>query len=538
MGTWSLPLLLALLAEVVRVRSQMMRETYETCTADEGYLAKCGPGANCFIIDGYPTCHCVLDIATGMPLAGNPYKACTWDITGEWQLYSYFSKRSGFHQEILSPISNEPFIIRLDRTDAILKTRYMTGAIFVITALSAFALGVCGRAFLDVKDNTTIIFEQAEGFLSGTGRGAVMRTALMDTSLRKMFPLTRKAKDRWNMWGKWQKQDGATVKVLKLKKPHGWPVFFNKSWRYWSAYWMNDDSFGAPLLRLSTALFLDKTLKSEQVNFQTDSRFIQTGWYGALEFGSQRISIYSPADGKEIFSLLKVDDMPAFTPFSRAAGLIGSQALQPTTTTYVGSSTTMSIEVEQPNATETAPGSFSDQSEVNVINRLADRPAPRLVGGAASTARREIISRREGGPVDTPRSLLTDTGSDLPDGFSLDEGFIGECEAISDFEGDEIDAFQLNPTIEEMIMMKDPSLMGAGSVRLGEAVQIGKDGKARRLQRQGPVSLSTMGGGMDAYSPTASQAAGQTWYEEIEARYQAALLFEKQQFEASGFSLF
>lgn len=297
----------------------MVTEVYETCTAMEGQIARCGPGANCFIIGGIPSCQCIIDVATGLPLAGNPYKACTWDISGTWQLFSFISKKNGFYKDILSPISNEPFVIRLDRTDALLKTKYMLGAIFVVTALTSFSMGVCTRAFLDVNDNTSIILEQAEGFLDQNGRSILMRTNLLDTTLSKVFPAKTKMLDKFDVKGKWQKSDGSQVDIMDMKKPKTWPNIYSDMTRNWSAYWFNDSSYGAALIRLSMALFLDKTYRAEQAAFNTNSRFVQIGWYGALLFGSNRIDIYSPADGKPIFTLLRIDVLPPFTPIGATA---------------------------------------------------------------------------------------------------------------------------------------------------------------------------------------------------------------------------
>eukprot|EP00920_Eleutheroschizon_duboscqi_P034827 GHVT01083592.1.p1 GENE.GHVT01083592.1~~GHVT01083592.1.p1 ORF type:complete len:291 (+),score=70.88 GHVT01083592.1:293-1165(+) len=256
---------------ILQAAAQLVTEIHETCTALEGQMARCGPGSNCLLMNGMPTCHCIVDIATGLPLAGNPYKACTWDVSGTWQLFSFMDK-TGFYREILSPVSNEPFLIRLDRTDAILRTKYILGAIFVVTALSSFAMGVCGRAFLDASDNTSIFFEQAEGFIEQRGRTIMLRTNLLDTTLIKQSK--KKLLDSKDLKGHWQKSDGSEVQISDLKKPKNWPTFFSQLTRNWSAYWYNDSGYGSALLRLSMALFVDQTLPEERAAFQTDSRVI------------------------------------------------------------------------------------------------------------------------------------------------------------------------------------------------------------------------------------------------------------------------
>eukprot|EP00922_Rhytidocystis_sp_ex-Travisia-forbesii_P017358 GHVS01025890.1.p1 GENE.GHVS01025890.1~~GHVS01025890.1.p1 ORF type:complete len:334 (-),score=32.03 GHVS01025890.1:361-1362(-) len=325
-GLW---LLVAFLLGAQQVASQFVTEIYETCTAIEGQIARCGPGANCFIMGGLPSCQCIIDIATGLPLAGNPYKACTWDMSGTWQLFSYIDHKTGFYKDILSPISNEPFVIRMDRTDALLKTNYMMGAIFIVTALTAFSMGVCSRAFLDANDNTSVILEQAEGFLDQNGRSLLLRTNLLDTTVTKIYPKKTGLKDRFDLKGEWQKNDGSHVDIKDLKKPHKWPNFYTDMTKNWAAYWYNDASYGAPLVRLSMALFLDKTRKEEKMAFNTNARFVQIGWYGSLIFGTNRINIYSPADGNPIFTLLKVDTLPPFTPVgSTAANLQRIQTMQ------------------------------------------------------------------------------------------------------------------------------------------------------------------------------------------------------------------
>ncbi|KAF8820844.1 hypothetical protein IE077_002753 [Cardiosporidium cionae] len=306
--------------------AQLVTEIYTTCTAAEGEQARCGANANCFIISGVPTCHCVVDTLSGLSTAGNPYKACTWDISGTWQLFSYIDKSTGFSREILNPTTNEPFVIRMDRTDALLKTKYMLGAIFIITALTSFSLGFCGRAFLDANDNTSIIFEQSEGFLDQNGRSILLRSPLLDTTLVKLH---NKYTDRYDLKGKWQKSDGSDVDIKEMKKPEKWPnrrkTTLTKKGR---SYWYNDISFGAPLLRLSMGIFLDTTLEPEKAAFNSDARFVQVGWYGALRYGSNRINIYSPADGKQIFTFLRIDTFPPLPA-------IGPSALRPATTQLI-----------------------------------------------------------------------------------------------------------------------------------------------------------------------------------------------------------
>eukprot|EP00917_Polyrhabdina_sp_WS-2016_P002737 GHVP01005939.1.p1 GENE.GHVP01005939.1~~GHVP01005939.1.p1 ORF type:complete len:437 (+),score=77.18 GHVP01005939.1:1235-2545(+) len=275
------------------VSSQLVSEIYQTCNAEEGYIARCGPGANCFIIDNIPTCHCVIDPATGLPLAGNPYRGCTWDISGIWQLYSYQSKLGGFFKEILGPLNNDPIVIQVERTDAILKTAYMTGAVFVVTALSASISGVCARAYLDVNDNTSIIFEFAEGFLDQYGRTLFARTNNLDTTLVKRHPFKTKKKDGKTIKGKWQKLDGSIVKIYDMKKPKGWPGKKNSAILYKKkmGYWYNDSGFGAPLLRLSTCAWLDTTLPEEQIAFETESRFQAAEPYSALAQAFQPVAV-------------------------------------------------------------------------------------------------------------------------------------------------------------------------------------------------------------------------------------------------------
>nr|CEL73391.1 TPA: hypothetical protein BN1205_090830 [Toxoplasma gondii VEG] len=346
--------LILIASPVLWSRAQLVTEVYETCTAVEGEIARCGPGANCFIIGGVPTCHCILDVATGLPLAGNPYKACTWDISGNWQLFSHYTDKkdvekekkpkAGSMRQVLSPLSNEPFIVRLDRTDALLRTRYLLGAIFVVTPLTSFAAGVSGRVFLDARDNLSVIFEQAEGFADHFGRSIFLRTRLQDTALTK---LEKKLLDKKDLKGSWEKNDGTLVEIYAAQAPRNWPTFANNFIRQNAVYWYNDPSFGDPALRMSTALFLDDTLPEERAAFQTNAQFVQLGWYGALRFGSNRIDIYSPATGEPIYSLLRVDTLPSFTPSGAPAM---QELFKPTTKEVVmmPSSTQFQISVDPP----------------------------------------------------------------------------------------------------------------------------------------------------------------------------------------------
>lgn len=217
-----------------------------------------------------------------------------------------------------NPFSNEPFIIQIDRTDAVLKTQYITGTIFVITAVTGAASGICARAFVDVNDNQSVILELAEGFVDGYGRNMFFRNKRADVSLVKKIPKYPTAADVNNLSGYWKKQDGSKVKIAQfkhadagggLKYRGGLPAVINPRW----AFWFNDDSFGAPAVRLSTAIFLDETLPFEQSAFDSTNRFLQVGWYGTVAMGARAIHLRAPGDGREIFTLTKVINFDAPT---------------------------------------------------------------------------------------------------------------------------------------------------------------------------------------------------------------------------------
>ncbi|OII76788.1 hypothetical protein cand_024650 [Cryptosporidium andersoni] len=284
---------------------QYVTEIYQTCTQEEGIIAKCGPGANCFIIGKQPTCHCAIDVATGMMLSGNPYRGCTWDLSGNWQLYT--GEESTRVQPIISLLTNEEFLFRFDRTDAVLATKYLTGSIFTVNGITNTAIGLFSRVFLDANDNTAVILENAEGFVDQHGRTMTLRTRWADTTLR-MY-------DKHDLSGEWQRPDGIKVHLNYLVKPINWPVK-STIYKWLRAYWFDDASLISPI-RLCTTLFLDKTYKEEKYSMQTSARFVQLGFYGALRFGSNRIDIYSPANGYQILSLRKVGiNLPPYVPFS------------------------------------------------------------------------------------------------------------------------------------------------------------------------------------------------------------------------------
>merc|ERR1712070_1237355 len=92
----------------------LVAETYQDCTYDEGKAAGCAPNANCFIINNTPTCHCIVDIATGLPIAGNPYRGCTWDMSGEWELRTPITN-NGDSSPIRDNLTNQPVRIRVFR---------------------------------------------------------------------------------------------------------------------------------------------------------------------------------------------------------------------------------------------------------------------------------------------------------------------------------------------------------------------------------------------------------------------------------------
>ncbi|EPR60548.1 hypothetical protein TGPRC2_240470 [Toxoplasma gondii TgCatPRC2] len=265
--------LILIASPVLWSRAQLVTEVYETCTAVEGEIARCGPGANCFIIGGVPTCHCILDVATGLPLAGNPYKACTWDISGNWQLFSHYTDKkdvekekkpkAGSMRQVLSPLSNEPFIVRLDRTDALLRTR-----------------------------------------LAFPAECSLMRETTSQSFSNKLKALLITS-DYW---------------TRRISKEAG-----KKTMEPW----------------------LRSMLHRRRGTGQRLPTFVQLGWYGALRFGSNRIDIYSPATGEPIYSLLRVDTLPSFTPSGAPAM---QELFKPTTKEVVmmPSSTQFQISVDPP----------------------------------------------------------------------------------------------------------------------------------------------------------------------------------------------
>lgn len=49
-----------------------------------------------------------------------------WDLTGKWEVL-LAGDDGGPARALNDPFSNEPFVIQIDRTDAVLKTQYITG---------------------------------------------------------------------------------------------------------------------------------------------------------------------------------------------------------------------------------------------------------------------------------------------------------------------------------------------------------------------------------------------------------------------------
>lgn len=153
----------------------------------------------------------------------------------------------------------------------------------------------------------------AEGFADRTGRQLFFRNGVSDVSLTKKHPPKSTVKDMRYLWGGWRKWDGSKVKIWDFKRLATKRLRSDQSAALtpgW-AYWYDDDSFGAPAVRVSTALFMDETLPFEMNAFDTTNRFIQVGWFGKLAFGASAISIISPADGKEVFILRRVFDWEA-----------------------------------------------------------------------------------------------------------------------------------------------------------------------------------------------------------------------------------
>ncbi|KAK9171856.1 hypothetical protein CmeUKMEL1_17695 [Cryptosporidium meleagridis] len=300
-----------------KINSQYVTEVYQTCNEQEGQNAKCGPGANCFIIGKQPTCHCAVDVATGISLSGNPYRGCTWDLSGNWQLYT--GEESSRVQPILSPLTNEEFLFRFDRTDAVLATKYITGSIFTVNGITQAANGLFSRLFLDANDNTAVLLENAEGFVDQHGRTITLRTRWADTTLSKanqswLF-------DKHDLSGDWLRPDGVKVHIMYITKPINWPVK-STIYKWLRAYWFDDASLISPI-RLCTTLFMDKTYKDEKHSMSTSARFVQLGFFGALRFGSNRIDIYSPSSGYQILSLRKVGiNLPPYVPFSLGSVVI------------------------------------------------------------------------------------------------------------------------------------------------------------------------------------------------------------------------
>ncbi|KAJ1609965.1 hypothetical protein OIY81_2198 [Cryptosporidium canis] len=264
-----------------------------------------------------PTCHCAVDVATGISLSGNPYRGCTWDLSGNWQLYT--GEESSRVQPILSPLTNEEFLFRFDRTDAVLATKYITGSIFTVNGITQAANGLFSRLFLDANDNTAVLLENAEGFVDQHGRTITLRTRWADTTLSKanqswLF-------DKHDLSGDWLRPDGVKVHIMYITKPTNWPVK-STIYKWLRAYWFDDASLISPI-RLCTTLFMDKTYKDEKHTLSTSARFVQLGFFGALRFGSNRIDIYSPSSGYQILSLRKVGiNLPPYVPFSLGSVVI------------------------------------------------------------------------------------------------------------------------------------------------------------------------------------------------------------------------
>lgn len=282
-------------------------ELHTVCSTEDSKKARCGPGAHCLLLGGVPTCHCIVDNLTGIRLAGNPYRGCTWDISGVWEL-TYVFKQNVIPYK--GTFSSEPFIFSIKRTDAVLKTKYMTGNIFVVSANTAAATGLVHRAFVNVDDNVSVIFETAEGFVDKSGRSMFLRHHANHQSLMKRFPKKAHEKDILDLRGGWKKINGSKVKLHKFKQK-GFNSFVVTTP---NAYWYNEDTHGIPHVRLSTALFLDETLPFEKNQFSSDDRFIQLGWYGRINKGVSTISIISPADGRVVFHLTKVSEFPTDPP--------------------------------------------------------------------------------------------------------------------------------------------------------------------------------------------------------------------------------
>lgn len=290
------------------------------CTPEQGNQARCGPGATCLILGGVPTCHCIRDVATGAAMAGNPYRGCVWDMSGKWEMYYLDGDNERIYYD---GIRNEPYVISIQRTDAVLKTRYITGTIFVVTPITSVAAGIFSRAFLDVNDNRSVIMEIAEGFVDEQGRALYFKSNLAQNSLTKVYPVRAFASDRVNLEGGWIKHDGSRVKLHDFHRLENYSMCVNPGF----AYWYNDDGYAIPQLRLSTTLFLDETLPFEQAAFDTRSRFIQVGMFGSVALGGGHIVISSPADGRPLFSFRRVTEYPLPTVAPPAPSVIKLQGV-------------------------------------------------------------------------------------------------------------------------------------------------------------------------------------------------------------------
>ncbi|EZG55333.1 hypothetical protein GNI_114420 [Gregarina niphandrodes] len=199
-------------------------------------------------------------------------------------------------------LRNEAYVFQIKRTDAVLKTRYITGSIFVITPITSVTAGLFQRAFVDVNDNRSVIFELAEGFADQPGRNMYFKSRVLQQSLVKMYPQRTFLSDALNLEGGWVRQDGSRVKIHDFHRLEGHGLCVAPGF----AYWYNDETHAVPQVRLSTTLFLDETLPFEQHAFDTTSRFIQLGFYGDVSLGGDYIVIKSPADGRPIFSFRRV----------------------------------------------------------------------------------------------------------------------------------------------------------------------------------------------------------------------------------------
>eukprot|EP00915_Cephaloidophora_sp_WS-2016_P000259 GHVH01000355.1.p1 GENE.GHVH01000355.1~~GHVH01000355.1.p1 ORF type:complete len:524 (+),score=45.19 GHVH01000355.1:2485-4056(+) len=330
----------------------MVAEAYQTCTYDEGKLAGCAPNANCYIINNTPTCHCVVDVATGLPMAGNPYRGCTWDLSGTWEVrtpppsvLAGADAVAAGPTPIRDPLTNQAIRFRILRTDAVLKTSYMTGSMFRIEGLDgqsdAYSVS---RALLDVDDNETFMMVLSEGFLDNYETQMLLRNQYGDIGMSKKYGNYKGKKTKYTPMGHWQRSDGSGVKVYNWKKipdvyrgsdyaepmhshskkkrklgpktqsamPNRPPKPFPRFLQH--CYWFNAEAMGVPLLRLSSTLCVDETLPVEQLAYQTSARFVQLGFIGRAEFGSQRIVFHSPADGKVVFQLARVDQEQVLSP--------------------------------------------------------------------------------------------------------------------------------------------------------------------------------------------------------------------------------